>query len=61
VTTSQFTFKREVRPGDGPLRERIVYRGRCSCGYETHMHYSEPQIALGAIRRTHKDCKGAHE
>lgn len=29
------------------------YRGRCSCGHVTFMHYSSPAAARTAIKRTH--------
>jgi hypothetical protein len=29
------------------------YRGRCSCGHTTYMHYSTPEAARTAVRRTH--------
>jgi hypothetical protein len=29
------------------------YRGRCSCGEVTFMHYATPDSAKTAIRRTH--------
>lgn len=29
------------------------HRGRCSCGVTTNLHYSTPDAARTAIRRTH--------
>ena len=31
----------------------IRYRGRCTCGWTTHLAYSSPASALTAVRRTH--------
>ncbi|MGA9527153.1 MAG: hypothetical protein WBS24_03445 [Terriglobales bacterium] len=33
--------------------ERVRHRGRCSCGASTYMHYSTPDLAKTALRRTH--------
>lgn len=39
------------------LREKrgdaVRWRGRCSCGAQTYMHYSSPDTARTALRRTH--------
>lgn len=34
-------------------REVVRYRGRCSCGTQSFMHYSTPIAAKTAMERTH--------
>ena len=47
----QVTSTKEKR-GHG-ANEQTRYRGRCSCGHTTYMHYSTPEAARTAVRRTH--------
>lgn len=48
-----YSYTKEIQPGQSPVSERVRYRGRCSCGRKTHMGYSTPAAALSAIRLTH--------
>lgn len=43
------TAMREVR-GD---KHNVRWRGRCSCGKQTNLHYSMPESAKTALRQTH--------
>ena len=51
-TLSVMKEQRRTGPGEA-LTTR--YRGRCSCGAQTFMHYSTPDAARTAMRRTHKE------
>lgn len=43
-----YTKERPLTPAGKPR-----YRGRCSCGRQTHQIYSTPGIAISAIRFVH--------
>ena len=45
------TAMKEVRRIDG--KDDVRWRGRCSCGQKSYMHYATAAAARTAIRRTH--------
>lgn len=53
----EYSYVKERGPGTSSAGERTErkprYRGRCSCGRQTHLTYSTPGIALTAIRFVH--------
>lgn len=56
-TTAGESFEHEVsstaeKRGEG-AKAQTRYRGRCSCGHVSYLHYSTPQAARTAVRRTH--------
>jgi hypothetical protein len=48
----EYSYVQVRGPGGSTSAERR-YRGRCSCGRQTHMTYSTPGIAMNAIRFVH--------
>lgn len=57
-----YSYVREMRPPKNPGGPAVRrYRGRCSCGWTTSMHYSSAAMALGAARRVHNKDAGAHD
>ena len=47
------TVSQERRKLSGSDKYTSRFRGRCSCGYQTHLHYSTPLAAKTALTRTH--------
>ena len=45
------THTKETRNVEG--KKLVRYYGRCSCGRQTHLHYSTAAAAESALRRTH--------
>ena len=59
-TEHTVTAMKEIRHIDG--HDAVRWRGRCSCSAQTYMHYSTPEAARTAVRRTHlKDEVGGTE